>query len=179
MKNFAFLMLMILPLLASSFPQYEEYGVYEYDDDYQEYFDYEEASERSDQDLATRFSRQTFPNQNTRNTNTRGNTRQQPTTTTEASRPSFQRQQQSARQTANPPLGPYRYGYAVTDEFGLDFNQQETSDGGVVTGSYSVVLPDGRIQTVTYSVAPDTGYVAEVSYSGGDGGVVFEGQAGK
>merc|ERR1719471_273697 len=166
---------MILPLLASSLPQYEEYGVYEYDDDYQEYFDYEEASERSDQDLATRFSRQTFPNQNTRNTNTRGNNRQQPTTTTEASRP---RQQQSARQTANPPLGPYRYGYAVTDEFGLDFNQQETSDGGVVTGSYSVVLPDGRIQTVTYSVAPDTGYVAEVSYSGGDGGVVFEGQAG-
>ena len=87
MKNFAFLMLMILPLLASSLPQYEEYGVYEYDDDYQEYFDYEEASERSDQDLTTRFSRQTFPNQNTRNTNTRGNTRQQPTTTTEASRP--------------------------------------------------------------------------------------------
>ena len=53
----------------------------------------------------------------------------------------------------------FRYGYAVTDDQGLDFNQQETSDGGVVTGSYSVVLPDGRIQTVTYSVAPDTGYV--------------------
>ena len=32
----------------------------------------------------------------------------------------------------------------------------------MVTGQYSVVLPDGRIQTVKYSVAPDTGYV--VSY---------------
>ena len=61
----------------------------------------------------------------------------------------------------------FRYGYAVTDDQGLDFNQQETSDGGVVTGSYSVVLPDGRIQTVTYSVAPDTGYVVSstVQYS--------------
>ena len=88
-----------------------------------------------------------------------------------------------------------RFGYAVQDDLGNDFNQQETSDGGVVTGQYSVVLPDGRIQTVKYSVAPDTGYVvrqretesnlpllccqAEVSYSGGTGGVVFEGQAGK
>ena len=53
----------------------------------------------------------------------------------------------------------FRYGYAVTDDQGLDFNQQETSDGGVVTGSYSVVLPDGRIQTVTYSVRPETGFV--------------------
>ena len=77
------------------------------------------------------------------------------------SRPARQSQrQQSARQTAsNPPLGPYNYGYAVTDDNGLDFNQQETSNGGVVTGQYSVVLPDGRIQTVKYSVAPDTGYV--------------------
>ena len=58
----------------------------------------------------------------------------------------------------------FRYGYAVTDDQGLDFNQQETSDGGVVTGSYSVVLPDGRIQTVTYSVAPDTGYVVSSAH---------------
>ena len=57
-----------------------------------------------------------------------------------------------------------RYGYAVTDDQGLDFNQQETSDGGVVTGQYSVVLPDGRIQTVKYSVAPDTGYVVSDIY---------------
>jgi len=72
------------------------------------------------------------------------------------------------RQIGGPPLGPpgpYRYGYAVQDDIGNDFNKQETSDGGVVTGQYSVLLPDGRIQTVTYSVAPNTGFVAEVTYS--------------
>ena len=47
----------------------------------------------------------------------------------------------------------------MTDDQGLDFTQQETSEAGVVTGSYSVALPDGRIQTVKYSVGPDTGYV--------------------
>lgn len=63
------------------------------------------------------------------------------------------------------PLMPYRYGYAVQDDIGNDFNQQEQSDGAQITGQYSVVLPDCRIQTVTYSVRPETGFVAEVSYS--------------
>ena len=54
---------------------------------------------------------------------------------------------------------PCRYGYAVQDDIGNDFNKQETSDGGTVQGQYSVLLPDGRIQTVTYSVAPNTGFV--------------------
>lgn len=63
------------------------------------------------------------------------------------------------------PLMPYRYGYAVQDDIGNDFNQQEQSDGDQVTGQYSVLLPDGRIQTVTYSVRPETGFVAEVTYS--------------
>jgi len=63
------------------------------------------------------------------------------------------------------PLMPYRYGYAVQDDIGNDFNQQEQSDGAQVTGQYSVLLPDGRIQTVTYSVRPETGFVAEVTYS--------------
>ena len=54
---------------------------------------------------------------------------------------------------------PYRYGYAVQDDIGNDFNQQEQSDGDQVTGQYSVLLPDGRIQTVTYSVRPETGFV--------------------
>ena len=103
----------------------------------------------------SRFPRQTFT---TGNVNTIRGGRGTSKTTTRPARQS--QRQQSARQTAsNPPLGPYRYGYAVTDDNGLDFNQQETSDGGVVTGQYSVVLPDGRIQTVKYSVGPDTGYV--------------------
>lgn len=66
---------------------------------------------------------------------------------------------------APQPLMPYRYGYAVQDDIGNDFNQQEQSDGDQITGQYSVVLPDCRVQTVTYSVRPETGYVAEVSYS--------------
>merc|ERR1719420_41373 len=76
-------------------------------------------------------------------------------------------------------LMPYRYGYAVQDDLGNDFNQQEQSDGAQVTGQYSVLLPDGRVQTSTYSVAPDTGFVVEVAYSGGNGGVLLEGQVGK
>merc|ERR1712154_566492 len=68
------------------------------------------------------------------------------------------------------PLMPYRYGYAVQDDIGNDFNQQEQSDGAQITGQYSVVLPDCRIQTVTYSVRPETGFVAEVSYSDVGGG---------
>ena len=67
-----------------------------------------------------------------------------------------------------------RYGYAVSDDQGLDFTQQETSEAGVVTGSYSVALPDGRVQTVKYSVGPDTGYVVskgltETEYCGATG----------
>ena len=58
---------------------------------------------------------------------------------------------------------PYRYGYAVQDDIGNDFNQQEQSDGAQITGQYSVVLPDCRIQTVTYSVRPETGFVVKIS----------------
>ena len=58
--------------------------------------------------------------------------------------------------------GVTRYGYAVQDDIGNDFNQQEQSDGAQVTGQYSVLLPDGRIQTVTYSVRPETGFVVRL-----------------
>ena len=48
-----------------------------------------------------------------------------------------------------PPLQakPYKFGYGVKDAHqGLDFNQQEASDGHVVSGQYRVQLPDGRTQ---------------------------------
>jgi len=76
----------------------------------------------------------------------------------------------AAGAVGSEPLMPYRYGYAVQDDIGNDFNQQEQSDGAQITGQYSVVLPDCRIQTVTYSVRPETGFVAEVSYSDVGGG---------
>merc|ERR1712083_295413 len=62
---------------------------------------------------------------------------------------------------------PYEYSYAVADDYSKSiFNAQEASKAGVVTGSYSVHLPDGRIQTVTYTADHVNGYVADVSYEG-------------
>jgi len=62
---------------------------------------------------------------------------------------------------------PYQYSYAVADDYSKSiFNAQEASKAGVVTGSYSVHLPDGRIQTVTYTADHINGYVADVSYEG-------------
>ena len=62
---------------------------------------------------------------------------------------------------------PYEYSYAVADDYSKSiFNAQEASKAGVVTGSYSVHLPDGRIQTVTYTADHANGYVATVEYSG-------------
>ena len=44
---------------------------------------------------------------------------------------------------------PYNYAWAVADEpAGLDFGQNEASDGSLVTGEYRVLLPDGRTQIV-------------------------------
>ncbi|XP_046657012.1 cuticle protein 10.9-like [Daphnia pulicaria] len=62
---------------------------------------------------------------------------------------------------------PYSYGYAVKDEASYnDYSHTETrDDGNVVTGSYSVALPDGRTQVVTYR-ADAYGYVADVKYIG-------------
>ena len=62
---------------------------------------------------------------------------------------------------------PYQYSYAVADDYSKSiFNAQEASKAGVVTGSYSVHLPDGRIQTVTYTADHVNGYVADVKYEG-------------
>merc|ERR1712055_243793 len=63
---------------------------------------------------------------------------------------------------------PYTYSYAVNDDYSnANFQQTESNDGtGLVSGQYSVNLPDGRIQTVTYNANDATGNIAEVTYSG-------------
>merc|ERR1712106_428924 len=63
---------------------------------------------------------------------------------------------------------PYTYQYGVADDYSnANFNAAETADGnGVVTGSYSVALPDGRTQTVKYTSDNYNGYVADVTYEG-------------
>lgn len=62
---------------------------------------------------------------------------------------------------------PYEYEYAVKDEYsGTNFNVGEASDGKVVSGFYSILLPDGRRQNVKYTSDEYNGYIAEVSYEG-------------
>merc|ERR1719278_2280096 len=63
---------------------------------------------------------------------------------------------------------PYQYQYGVADSYsGSQFQETQAGDAsGVVTGSYSVALPDGRVQTVRYTADHYGGYVAEVSYEG-------------
>ena len=61
---------------------------------------------------------------------------------------------------------PYHYQYAVQDDYsGANFGASEDSDAKVVTGTYTVHLPDGRIQTVKYTADHYNGYVADVSVS--------------
>ena len=67
---------------------------------------------------------------------------------------------------ADEPPQPYSYQYGVKDEYsGANFGASEQSDTKVVTGTYTVVLPDGRIQTVKYTADDYAGYVADVSVS--------------
>ena len=62
---------------------------------------------------------------------------------------------------------PFSYEYGVADDYSkANFKKTETQDAnGVVSGSFTIALPDGRIQTVTYSVAPDTGFVVNFQIS--------------
>merc|ERR1712106_468035 len=63
---------------------------------------------------------------------------------------------------------PYTYTYGVADDYTrANFSAAEASDvNGVVSGSYSVALPDGRTQHVNYTSDHVNGYVAEVTYEG-------------
>merc|ERR1711936_338089 len=70
-------------------------------------------------------------------------------------------------QTVQEPPQPYSYQYGVKDEYsGANFGASESSDPKVVSGTYTVVLPDGRVQTVKYTADDYAGYVADVSYQG-------------
>jgi len=60
----------------------------------------------------------------------------------------------------------YNYGYAVQDPLTGDAkNQQESRDGEVVRGRYSLIEPDGTLRIVTY-MADSTGFHAVVEKQG-------------
>ena len=62
---------------------------------------------------------------------------------------------------------PYKYAYGVKEQYtGTNFEAAEGSDGNVVNGHYSVLLPDGRLQNVKYTADHYSGYIADVSYEG-------------
>merc|ERR1712156_912668 len=65
---------------------------------------------------------------------------------------------------AEPPV--YSYQYGVSDDYsGANFQQTESRDGYLTSGSYTVSLPDGRVQTVKYTDNGD-GIVQDVTYEG-------------
>merc|ERR1712106_124998 len=70
------------------------------------------------------------------------------------------------------PGAQYNFGYSITDSVtGDSKSRQESRDGDVVSGSYSVADPDGRIRTVTYTADDVHGFQATVTYDGQEGPV--------
>lgn len=64
---------------------------------------------------------------------------------------------------AYDPHPQYSFAYDVQDGLtGDSKTQQETRDGDVVQGSYSVVDPDGTKRTVQYTADPHNGFNAVV-----------------
>ena len=81
--------------------------------------------------------------------------------------PAYHAPAPSYHQAPKYELRPYQYAYGVKDEYtGTDIDAAEASDGAVVNGHYSVLLPDGRRQNVKYTADHYTGYIADVSYEG-------------
>ncbi|XP_046990313.1 cuticle protein 19.8-like [Schistocerca americana] len=61
------------------------------------------------------------------------------------------------------PHPQYTYGYSVQDAITGDAkSQQESRDGDVVQGSYSLVEPDGSVRIVEYVADPVNGFNAVV-----------------
>jgi hypothetical protein len=66
----------------------------------------------------------------------------------------------------------YNYGYSVNDAASGDSKaRQESRNGDVVTGSYTVADPDGRIRHVEYTADKEHGFNARVTYDGEPGPV--------
>jgi hypothetical protein len=61
------------------------------------------------------------------------------------------------------PYPQYSYSYEIQDVLTGDAkSQQESRDGDVVQGSYSLVEPDGTVRTVEYIADPVNGFNAVV-----------------
>lgn len=72
------------------------------------------------------------------------------------------------------PHPQYNFGYSIADTLtGDSKTREESRDGDVVTGSYSVADPDGRIRTVTYTADAIHGFQAKVTYDGAEGPVAI------
>ena len=72
------------------------------------------------------------------------------------------------------PPAQYNFGYSITDSVtGDSKSRQESRDGDVVSGSYSVADPDGRIRTVTYTADDVHVFQATVTYDGEAGPVAI------
>jgi len=83
-------------------------------------------------------------------------------------------QPQAVTLTAAPGPAQYNYGYSVSDSLtGDSKTRQESRDGDVVSGSYSVLQPDGRLRTVTYTADKLHGFQAKVRYDGEAGPVAI------
>ena len=68
----------------------------------------------------------------------------------------------------------YNFGYSIADTLtGDSKTREESRDGDVVRGSYSVADPDGRIRTVTYTADAVNGFQAKVTYDGAEGPVAI------
>jgi hypothetical protein len=64
------------------------------------------------------------------------------------------------------PNPQYSYGYSIQDGLTGDAKgHQESRNGDVVQGQYSLVEPDGAVRTVTYTADPVNGFNAVVDRS--------------
>lgn len=65
--------------------------------------------------------------------------------------------------TEYDPAPQYTYAYNIEDSLTGDYkSQQESRDGDIVKGSYSVVEPDGNVRTVIYTADAVNGFNAVV-----------------